>query len=65
MEYQKKGIAVVGINANDAVTHPEDSPAKMVEEVRKVGYTFPYLYDESQQVAKGLSRRLHARLLPL
>ena len=50
-EYQAKGIATVGISANDVTTHPDDSPAKMKEEVAKSGYTFPYLYDESQAVA--------------
>jgi peroxiredoxin len=52
-EYQKKGLAVVGINSNDVETHPDDSPAKMAEEVRAVGYTFPYLFDETQEVAKA------------
>ncbi|MBN1652545.1 MAG: thioredoxin family protein [Deltaproteobacteria bacterium] len=52
-EYITKGVAIVGINANDAVKYPEDTPDKMVEEVRKTGYIFPYLYDASQQVAKA------------
>nr|VFJ77692.1 MAG: Peroxiredoxin [Candidatus Kentron sp. FM]VFK24807.1 MAG: Peroxiredoxin [Candidatus Kentron sp. FM] len=52
-EYQSKGLSVVGINANDVTTHPDDSPEKMVEEVSKFGYTFPYLFDESQDVAKA------------
>ena len=52
-EYQEKGIAVVAINANDATNYPDDSPEKMVAEVHKVGYNFPYLYDESQEVAKA------------
>lgn len=52
-EYQAKGVAVVGINANDVATHPDDSPAKMREEVAQAGYTFPYLFDESQEVAKA------------
>ncbi len=52
-EYQKKGLAVVGINANDISTHPHDSPEKMAEEAENTGYTFPYLYDESQKVAKS------------
>ncbi len=52
-EYQLKDVAVVGINANDATTYPEDSPDKMADEVRNVGYTFPYLYDETQCVAKA------------
>lgn len=51
-EYQPKGLAIVGINANDVSTHPDDSPEKMAQEVEAVGYTFPYLYDETQQVAK-------------
>jgi peroxiredoxin len=52
-EYQKKGLAIVGINANDVASYPDDSPARMVEEVAAAGYTFPYLYDESQSVAKA------------
>ena len=52
-EYQGRGVAVVGINANDVTTHPDDSPAKMKEEVARRGYTFPYLFDESQEVAKA------------
>src|SRR5437764_15149468 len=52
-EYQQKGVAVVAINANDAAASPDDSPEKMAEEVRAAGYTFPYLYDESQQVARA------------
>ena len=50
-EYQGKGVAVVGISANDVTTHPDDSPKKMAKEKAEVGYTFPYLYDETQQVA--------------
>ena len=52
-EYQAKGVAVIGINANDISTHPDDSPDKMAEEARTRGYTFPYLYDETQEVAKS------------
>ena len=52
-EYQAKGIAVVAINANDVENYPADSPEKMVEEIRLAGYSFPYLYDESQDVAKS------------
>jgi peroxiredoxin len=52
-EYQDKGVAVVAISSNDVRTHPEDSPARMAEEKRKAGYTFPYLYDESQDVARA------------
>lgn len=52
-EYEKRGIAVVGINANDATQYPEDAPDKMIEEVKAQGYTFPYLFDEHQSVAKA------------
>jgi thiol-disulfide isomerase/thioredoxin len=50
-EYQRKGVGVVAINSNDVEEYPADSPDKMAEESRRVGYTFPYLYDESQEAA--------------
>ena len=52
-EYQAKGLAIVGISSNDVETHPDDSPAKMAEEAKARGYVFPYLYDETQEVAKA------------
>jgi peroxiredoxin len=52
-EYQAKGVAIVGINSNDAENYPDDRPEKMAEEIRGAGYTFPYLYDGSQSVAKA------------
>ena len=52
-EYQQRGVAVVGINSNDIQNYPEDSPAKMAAEAQSRGYTFPYLLDETQQVAKA------------
>ncbi|WGZ95020.1 MAG: thioredoxin family protein [Candidatus Thiothrix putei] len=52
-DYQEQGVAVVAINANDVANYPDDSPEKMVEEVQTHGYTFPYLYDETQAVAKA------------
>jgi len=52
-EYQAKGVGVVGINANDAAKFPQDSPERMVHEAEARGYTFPYLYDETQAVAKA------------
>jgi peroxiredoxin len=51
-EYQAKGLAVAGINANDITTHPDDSPERMKAEAKSAGYTFPYLFDESQEVAQ-------------
>ena len=50
---QERELAVVAINANDIETHAEDAPEKMAEEARDVGYTFPYLFDASQDVAKA------------
>jgi thiol-disulfide isomerase/thioredoxin len=50
-EYQAKGLATVAINANDITNRPDDSPAMMAEEIKNAGYTFPYLFDESQQTA--------------
>jgi peroxiredoxin len=52
-EYQVTGLAIVGINSNDVESFPEDSPEMMAKEARRLGYTFPYLYDQSQQVAKA------------
>jgi peroxiredoxin len=52
-EYQPKGLAMVGVNANDVSSHPDDGPEKMAEEIRVAGYVFPYLYDEDQAVAKA------------
>ena len=52
-EFQSHGVAVVAINSNDAANYPEDSPARMAEVAATAGYTFPYLYDESQTVAKA------------
>lgn len=52
-EYQAKGIAVVGISSNDDVTFPADGPDKMKAEVESAGYSFPYLFDEAQSVAKA------------
>jgi len=52
-EYQDKGVAVFAISSNDVSSHPDDSPEKMKEEAEQRGYTFPYLYDEDQSVAKA------------
>lgn len=48
-----KGVSVVAISSNDAANYPDDSPAKMATEAQSAGYTFPYLYDESQSAAKA------------
>ncbi|MEQ9592209.1 MAG: thioredoxin family protein [Cyclobacteriaceae bacterium] len=52
-EYPKKGINLVAINSNDVSSYPEDSPEKMKEVASRLGYVFPYLYDETQDIAKA------------
>ncbi len=52
-DYKDKGVGFVAISSNDVTTHPGDAPDKMKEQAEKLGYPFPYLYDESQEVAKA------------
>ena len=52
-QYQNRGVGVVAINANDAVNFPDDNPERMKEEKALRGYTFPYLIDQTQEVAKS------------
>ncbi len=52
-QYLTKGVAFVAISANDAVNYPQDSPDKMKIVAYENGYSFPYLYDETQDVAKA------------
>jgi len=52
-EYQARGVAAVGISSNDIASHPEDSPQDMARVAAEIGYTFPFLYDEAQEVAKA------------
>lgn len=52
-EQQPRGVAFVGISSNDIAAYPADAPDKMALEAAEAGYTFPYLFDESQQVAKA------------
>jgi peroxiredoxin len=59
-DFEKKDLAIVAINANDAVGYPGDSPENMAIEAKGKGYLFPYLYDESQEVA----RAYHAACTP-
>ena len=51
-EYQDHGLTVVAINSNDYTTHPDDSPERMAQDAKEFGYTFPYLVDEDQKVAR-------------
>jgi peroxiredoxin len=59
-EYLARGLAVVGINSNDVTAFPQDDPAGMRREAETAGYRFPYLFDETQQVAKAF----HAACTP-
>ncbi len=52
-DYQSKGVSFIAISANDVENYPDDSPEKMKEVAQQLGYTFPYLYDETQEVAKA------------
>lgn len=54
-ELPPRGVVMVGINSNDADKYPDDSPERMKAEAETYGYTFPYLVDETQQVAKAYS----------
>ena len=52
-DYQSKQISFVAISANDVITHPDDAPDKMKATALQMKYPFPYLYDETQEVAKA------------
>ncbi|MFC6859006.1 thioredoxin family protein [Zunongwangia atlantica] len=52
-EYQAKGFGIVAISSNDVENYPDDSPELMKETAQSEAYTFPYLYDEDQSVAKA------------
>jgi len=52
-DYGSKGVGIIGINSNDAANYPEDDPENMKKWSRENGWTFPYLYDEDQSVAKA------------
>lgn len=51
--YQKLGIEVVAVNSNDFTQYPDDNPSKMLETAQEFNFTFPYLVDEDQSIAKA------------
>lgn len=51
--YSKKGISFIAISSNDVVNYPQDSPEKMTIKAKENNYPFPYLYDETQEIAKA------------
>lgn len=59
-KYQEQGVSFVAINANDADKYPQDGPQRMKELAQQMQFTFPYLYDQTQQVA----RNYHAECTP-
>jgi peroxiredoxin len=52
-DYQNRGIGFIAISSNDVVNYPDDDPTLMKETAKKYGFSFPYLYDETQDVAKA------------
>lgn len=52
-DYKKLGVGFIGISSNDADNYPQDGPELMKEHALKEGYDFPYLYDETQEVARS------------
>jgi peroxiredoxin len=52
-DYAAKDIGIVAISSNDAASYPEDSPAGLARQAKELGFNFPYLYDETQQVARN------------
>jgi peroxiredoxin len=52
-DYAGRGMGMVAISANDVTSHPEDSPTKLAYQAKELDFTFPYLFDELQQVARA------------
>ncbi len=52
-DYKEKGIEFIAINSNDIIGYPADSPELMVDFAKEKGFSFPYLFDESQSIAKA------------
>lgn len=52
-DYADSELSIIAISANDYGAYPQDGPTEMAKKARRLGYTFPYLYDESQETAKA------------
>ena len=52
-DYEGTGVGIVAISSNDAANYPDDAPASLADQARELGFTFPYLYDETQEVARA------------
>ncbi|MEM1002300.1 MAG: thioredoxin family protein [Bacteroidota bacterium] len=51
-DYSDKGVGIIAIASNDVVNYPDDSPENLKTQANSFGFSFPYLYDETQEVAK-------------
>ena len=52
-DYAGKGVGIAAISSNDAENYPDDAPRSLAEQARRLGFTFPYLYDETQDIARA------------
>ncbi|HEY6445655.1 MAG TPA: thioredoxin family protein [Acidobacteriaceae bacterium] len=52
-DYRKSGVGIVAISANDAVNYPDDAPPGLARQAQNLRFSFPYLYDETQEVARA------------
>ena len=52
-DYAGRGVGIVAISSNDVASHPEDSPTKLAYQAQELQFTFPYLFDESQDIARA------------
>lgn len=52
-DYEDRGLAIVAIGSNDPAQYPDDAPEKLAEQAERLGFGFPYLFDETQEVAKA------------
>lgn len=55
LNYKEKDISFIAISSNDVISHPQDSPENMKKFADRYGFTFPYLYDSSQDIARAYS----------
>ncbi|MDR2015985.1 MAG: thioredoxin family protein [Burkholderiales bacterium] len=54
-EFGASGVGMAAISSNDALSYPEDAPDRMAAQAKALGYTFPYLYDETQEIARAFN----------
>ena len=52
-DYDGKGVGIVAVSSNDAASYPDDAPESLAVQARELGFTFPYVYDETQEVARA------------